>query len=361
MKERYGNKIMNYTGIKCPVCEKELKEGEDIVVCPECGAPHHRECYKSIGHCAMTELHEKGIAWENPNLKNNKTGSDQIFCPNCGKANPAENELCENCRSALHPKDTVDFSEESRMYAQARTQSSPPPQREGYGTGIPLTQDELFSQFLGINGENDLIGDVPVKEFIFYVQQNYFYFLRIFKLLCQRTKAVVFNWSAGIFTYLYFFYRKMYKLGALLLLVMFITYIPSLMLYSNYYKQLYASMDVKEIIETMNVEKMRQATLNFVPDTEDLMPLQAADNVFVIVRIVIHVFCGFIANRKYYEHAVNSIHNVKQSLGKMESEMDKNAEIARRGGTNMPLVLFSIFVLISSILGWSFSLMSSFL
>lgn len=29
---------MNYKGVSCPVCGQEFKEGDDIVVCPECGA-----------------------------------------------------------------------------------------------------------------------------------------------------------------------------------------------------------------------------------------------------------------------------------------------------------------------------------
>lgn len=37
---------MEFTEYKCPVCDKQFKKGDDIVVCPECGAPHHRECYE---------------------------------------------------------------------------------------------------------------------------------------------------------------------------------------------------------------------------------------------------------------------------------------------------------------------------
>lgn len=37
---------MEFTEYKCPVCDKQFKKGDDVVVCPECGAPHHRECYE---------------------------------------------------------------------------------------------------------------------------------------------------------------------------------------------------------------------------------------------------------------------------------------------------------------------------
>ena len=35
-----------YEGCQCPVCGKSFQESDDIVVCPQCGAPHHRECWK---------------------------------------------------------------------------------------------------------------------------------------------------------------------------------------------------------------------------------------------------------------------------------------------------------------------------
>lgn len=35
---------------------------------PECGAPHHRACYKQLGHCAMEQqLHPQHLSWQNPN------------------------------------------------------------------------------------------------------------------------------------------------------------------------------------------------------------------------------------------------------------------------------------------------------
>ena len=40
---------MEFTEYKCPVCGEQFKKGDDIVVCPECGAPHHRECYEKEG------------------------------------------------------------------------------------------------------------------------------------------------------------------------------------------------------------------------------------------------------------------------------------------------------------------------
>ena len=41
----------------CVLCHAYLFPEDDVVYCPECGAPHHRECYNSIGKCALSEFH----------------------------------------------------------------------------------------------------------------------------------------------------------------------------------------------------------------------------------------------------------------------------------------------------------------
>ena len=53
----------DYKKYKCPVCNKQFKDGDDIVVCPECGTPHHRECYKLTGHCVNQGLHKSGYGF----------------------------------------------------------------------------------------------------------------------------------------------------------------------------------------------------------------------------------------------------------------------------------------------------------
>ena len=56
--------MSNYTGYHCPVCGKAFVQGDDVVVCPDCGAPHHRECYRRLGHCALEDKHASGAQWQ---------------------------------------------------------------------------------------------------------------------------------------------------------------------------------------------------------------------------------------------------------------------------------------------------------
>ena len=55
---------MRYIGEQCPVCQKEFTAEDDIVVCPECGTPHHRDCYMLGNRCANEELHAAGEKWK---------------------------------------------------------------------------------------------------------------------------------------------------------------------------------------------------------------------------------------------------------------------------------------------------------
>lgn len=52
---------MDFYKYKCPVCNKQFKEGDDIVVCPECGTPHHRECYEQEEHCFYQDKHSQNF------------------------------------------------------------------------------------------------------------------------------------------------------------------------------------------------------------------------------------------------------------------------------------------------------------
>lgn len=55
--------------------ENLFPKTEDIVVCPDCGAPHHRECYQRLGHCALIENHKLGKNWDPPAEPKTESGN----------------------------------------------------------------------------------------------------------------------------------------------------------------------------------------------------------------------------------------------------------------------------------------------
>ena len=318
---------MNYKGVSCPVCKQEFKEGDDIVVCPVCGAPHHRACYHQLGHCALEqELHEQGRSWENPNdqpvhhhteLQPDENGN--IICPNCGLFCKEEDEVCPNCQFPL--KQPSAASGQGRQVVQGLDDQLPP--NASFGT--------MFEAIY----ENDQIDNIPAKDFIFFVRQNYLYFLRAFKIFSQRSKAKVFNWAAFFLNFVYFFYRKMYKIGALLLAFYLISNIPSVILSYHMVQQ------------TME-DPMLMYSLQF--DFTGLETLSLLSQLFMYVRFGVALYCGFTANRHYYKHCRKKIQQLKGiSTGNSSSEYYQT--LSSIGGPS----LISALLVIALVVGLVFS------
>ena len=89
-----------YTGLKCKVCDKSFLEEDDIVVCPDCGTPYHRSCYKEKGECINYELHEKNQSYSVNEEKAKKIG-DKIICEKCGMQNKSLSIFCERCGNPI--------------------------------------------------------------------------------------------------------------------------------------------------------------------------------------------------------------------------------------------------------------------
>ena len=56
--------MTRYTGNHCPVCEQAFTDTDDIVVCPDCGTPYHRDCWKKVGACMHRSEHAAGFEWQ---------------------------------------------------------------------------------------------------------------------------------------------------------------------------------------------------------------------------------------------------------------------------------------------------------
>ncbi|MBQ6935460.1 MAG: hypothetical protein IJN49_02825 [Clostridia bacterium] len=63
---------MKFENQICPVCERVFTENDEIVVCPECGTPHHKECYFSLGECKNKALHSEGFTYKIEEKENSK-------------------------------------------------------------------------------------------------------------------------------------------------------------------------------------------------------------------------------------------------------------------------------------------------
>jgi ribosomal protein L37E len=199
----------DFKGSKCIVCGNAFVENDDIVVCPDCGTPYHRGCYKTVGKCVNFALHESGDAWK-PDIGVAENPLTDTLCSRCGKQNTETSLFCEACGFPLQ--------------SFIKTEK---PLRGGNEAVHDTTNDNLFlhPQFVnysdplcGFNPDEDFDG-VKLSEIADYVDRNTHYYLPIFKSFKTFGRYFSWNFIAFLFPELFFAHRKMIAaaLGALFL------------------------------------------------------------------------------------------------------------------------------------------------
>lgn len=78
----------NYVGKTCPYCNTEIREGDNVKVCPECGTPHHAACWETNNGCIVCSGKNESDNMSGGLCPNCKTpfGEGDLFCSNCGMA-----------------------------------------------------------------------------------------------------------------------------------------------------------------------------------------------------------------------------------------------------------------------------------
>ena len=98
----------NYIGKVCPFCKTEIKEGDDVKVCPACNIPHHLGCWEENKGCTTfgcSEQHYEAQHTNPTDVCSNcgaPLGDGQAFCPKCGTPkNAPKKNICGKCGAEL--------------------------------------------------------------------------------------------------------------------------------------------------------------------------------------------------------------------------------------------------------------------
>lgn len=296
---------MEFNGLKCPVCDVQFKDGDDIVVCPECGTPHHRECWEVENHCAFEDRHGESFEYEEEERGEN---SDITICPKCGAENPKETFYCSKCGTPINIVN-------NQTYNQAQNNNQNP-------------FASAFDPMAGINPEEDM-GGVTAGELAKFVGNNTPYFIRVFSRIKTFGRGR-FSFCGFLFSGFYLLYRKMYKLGAIIAAAMIVlllveTYIE----YSPAYSALESAMKASAA----------GAAGYFAGYTTMIKAFSSLDFnnqiwIFVMalcssLRLGIQIIVGIFANRWYFRHCRDQVKKIKQS------EDNPNPKIESKGGVNL--------------------------
>ena len=216
----------NYLGVKCPVCSGRFAAADDIVVCPACGAPHHRHCYAERGECAFAQDHISGKEWRPPvedhaggfgydaNSQSTKT------CGRCGSANPPQALFCQICGQSMTA---------AHSYAGQRQggfRGDPPKSYPNYSSYFHDMEDHFFDS---MTSGKDPISDLPAKDVAIYIGSSAHYYLPRFYQIDGGDRVLQFNAAACFLGFFYYFYRRMYRAGAVMLALSLICMVPFFM------------------------------------------------------------------------------------------------------------------------------------
>ena len=288
------------------VCKQPFKDGDDIVVCPQCGAPYHRSCYSSVGHCVMQDKHGEYV-WQSPKADRQETA--YIICPSCGAQNPPNAHVCRSCHADFeNTRDRVD------RYAFELKDP------------VPFEEEEAGKS------EWDLAG-ISTKELSAYVGPNSLYFINQFRQLMDSKFNISWNWAAFFFSFWYFLYRKMYNVGLALL---------------GLYAAAVAANTVV-LLSTPQMQELFNGTLAFDQGFTSVMSV--ISTVLSSAQFVASLLCGAMANGAYLKKTVVDIKYIQQQHADRESR-DYYSALYYAGKPNVVIVvvLAVVYILLMSTL-----------
>ena len=179
---------MRFLNQNCPVCNEKFNEGDEIVVCPDCGTPHHRNCYNSLGECKNKTLHNENFSYK---VQEESNKIDILIDDNFNKKEEKVNVV------------NVEFSGDDAKNNE----------------NLKSTIEELFKNINGKTTDQVLINQKPSSYYEAAIVENKNYYMPRFLIMEGTQKKFLLNVCAFIFPMAWAFYRKMYKLSFLVLAI----------------------------------------------------------------------------------------------------------------------------------------------
>lgn len=282
-------------GQSCPVCHAYLFDEDDVVICPVCGAPHHRDCYAHVGHCALEHLH----------------GTDEQYSP------PEKEEVPEQVAKPT-PSPQAETEQQSHATARCRRCGTPLPEDAHYCPRCQLPT--MLGEMRGIGPDSELEG-VKAQDIANFVMVNPArYVLKFFTL--SKKRKISWNWGAFLFPCEWSLFRKNIGMGILFGLLMVASSLLVL--------PLRAALSSFVLTEGTQAELYRVLMENL--DTIGVLPL-ALSAVGTVLQLLVRTFAGLFADYFYRGRVLDTIKEIRRS-----SE-DAEWDFRKKGGVNVFLFL----------------------
>lgn len=325
---------MNYENHSCPYCGKPLRAEDDVVVCPVCATPQHRECWMENGHCANDGLHAEGYVWNGrEKTQHTEKASGSAVCHICGSENPEDALHCGNCGALLGEKESDSSQNKTCAFCGKENDSDALHCKycgAPIGTGSPYFNDNPYLAGTGI-GPDELIGGMKAGDLALYTQASSKRYLPKFKRFASG-KKLSFNFAAFFFAPYWFFFRKLYKAG-IFFIVLFAT--ASLMLSGFSTEIIKATDSYVNLVEDYDYENATEDELAAfeasLEKASNEMLEKAKKPMLIVLGVdtLMHLIGALVADRLYYKKIKDDLKIIDESVN--EPNMRK-LMISRRGG-----------------------------
>ena len=301
--------------IKCPVCGNLFQDGDDVVYCPDCGTPHHRECYKMAGHCVNAGLHNTGYNFYDENFG--------------GSTAPQKSEPQE--------------SDEEELLI-------PSPFSPVRAEDIPEVTEEF---------DGDKIAGENAKDYAAAVRTNTERFIPMFKRFDKGEKKLGWNWGALFFGPYYLLFRKMYPQG-----IGFLCLDAAIMYLGSYFTVLKAPKYIEamqNIVANSSKNVITAAEMQSAVNAADYDVARKISMIMLAVIIVVRIILALFADRFYFGNVRNLVKTVNERMKddstgtnigmisitpqSIDSEKMKLLYLARRGGTSLMNALLGVILI----------------
>lgn len=305
-----------YEGLSCPHCHTPFREDDDIVACPQCGAPHHRACWKENGGCACADAHGTERQWsrerQEPAAEAAKEEpKDTVVCAHCGADNSPYAEMCSHCGRELNARDWG--GAETPPFGSAPT---------GFGEYAPF--HAVVPPLGGVDPRAEIDGEAA-SDLAAVVAVNTVYYLPRFQCMANGSKTS-WNWAAFFFPSLWTLFRKQYVVGgAVLVLKVLLSVISSTLMY-RYFA---SAMQLSENYGAMADEMMR-----LLQSSESAYLAGALISMLSVVALLINVLLGAFGNRLYMKQCLKTVRATRESYPE-----GYTAQLGLVGGTSAALAM----------------------
>ena len=299
---------------QCAFCKAYLFAEDDVVVCPECGAYHHRGCYNKCGGCIMAEHHGEKIAETVSELQaeekifsdtpvyndDENTYTDDGICKMCGQSMDSNAPYCEHCGAP--------------NFAKIRyTRGGEPIDLLG---GVPSDMEI----------EKGVFAD-KIKRFVFSQSNKY---LPKFSQMHMGRK-IFWNWAAFLFPCTWFASRKMY-LKSIIAGILTIAFTICAYPFTTYINS--ASVGTSTYFGVQQAGDILASTLQSGSKSLFLLFVVA-----MILNIVLRFLCGMFGDLIYKNHTCKMVLEIEN-----QSE-DKDKDYRKYGGVSLRALLISLAIM----------------